>query len=277
MDMINANNQQSCSRGYREEQWIDFILNKLPTLTRQRLEQHLPSCNACRELVEEWGELLADRKVLAERKGLTDAAIVAESRGDVQQVTGGSSYELSEKKYQSLQRYVKKQALLGQLGKKAKEYRNVIAGAAAAIMLLLLPFNELRSTFSTPDHVDQYVQHYEPAAMSFVNGMDSSRYRVETAEGQASSGYIWLKQDWSEAFLWLENLQHIGLNDYQAWAVSGERASSLGIIQLVGTEGHLYINAPTSLRPTDFITLTVEPKGGSSAPTSRPIMLIVKQ
>ena len=269
--MINANNGQLCSNGYREEQWIDFILNKLPIVKRQQLEQHLPSCHACRELVEEWGELLADRKEK------TSPTVSLHDGEQAKQTADTSYYELSEKKLHSLQRHVKIQALLHQFGNKAKEYKIVIAGAVAAVMLLVSPFIGLRSTFSTPDHVDQYVQHYEPAAVSFVNGIESARYRVETAEGQASSGYIWLKQDWSEAFLWLENLQYVGLKDYQAWAISGDRASSLGIIQLVGNEGHLYISAPSSLRPTDFITLTVEPKGGSSSPTSKPIMLIVKQ
>lgn len=265
----------SCSNGYSEEQWVDFVLGNLSHAKRQLLEQHLAGCRACRQHVEEWGDLLADHGQLAWSNKAQGTAAALYSAGE-QAAEGLEQPYLSEKHMRSLQRHVKQQARWHQLKTKLSEHKYVTGGVAAAVLLLALIFAPQEPAQKKPAHVDQYVLDHEPGAMSFVNAINSARYRVETAEGQNSSGYIWLKDDLSEAFLWLENLPQIGLNDYQAWAISGEQANSLGIIQVVGSEGHLYMDMPL-LHPSDLITLTVEPKGGSLSPTSEQILLIVKQ
>lgn len=274
MSRINEQ-RQICRERYEEEQWVDFLLGNLTHMKRQQLEQHLADCPACRQHVEQWGELLTERGEVMWSSGRQQSNFTAFSDNEPT-ATDDAANGLPEKHLLSLRRHVKQQARWYKLKKKVSEHKYMSGIAAAAVLLLMLPFMPLKPSSQTPGHVEQYVKHYEPAAVSFVHAIDSARYRVEAAEGQRSSGYIWLKDDLSKAFLWLENLPQIGLNDYQAWAISGEQISSLGIIQLAGSEGHLYMNAPL-LNPSDFITLTVEPKGGSLMPTSEQIVLIVKQ
>lgn len=266
-------NQLYCTSGYMEEEWVDFVLGKLSHAKRQQLESHLESCAVCRQQMEEWSAILTAKEHMLDATGQEQVSSFYKNEREASTVDA----VMPEQKYLlSLQRMVKRQARMHQLKRKLKEQKYILAGAAAALLLLAITLKPLNDKLVTPAHVDDYVLHYEPNAASFVNAVDSARYRVETAEGQTGSGYIWLKEDWSEVFLWLENLPVIERQDYQAWAVSGEVTNSLGIIQTVGSEGHLYIQTPYQ-HPTDFISITVEPKGGSLVPTSKQIVLIVKQ
>jgi len=261
-------NQRYCTSGYIEEEWVDFVLGNLSHTKRQQLESHLESCAACRQQMEEWSAILAAEPMPSVSSSSSDLYAI-----DKKHVIA----DLPDQKHLlSLQRTVKQQARKLHLKRKLKEHKYIIAGAAAALLLLSITLKPLNDKLVTPGYVDDYVLHYEPGAASFVNAKESARYRVESAEGQSGSGYIWMKEDWSEVFLWLENLPVIDRQDYQAWAVSGEVANSLGIIQTVGSEGHLYIQTPYH-QPTDFISITVEPKGGSLVPTSKQIVLIVRQ
>src|SRR5690606_13922973 len=151
---------------------------------------------------EQWGQLLTEQEEFVWRKERAVEQTMDQYMEQTKALT-----EQRERHMRSLHREVKRLAVRYRVMKKMRQHRTVIAVAAAVLMLLALPLHGLKSSVSTVTHVDQYVQTYEPAAVSFVNASNRSRYRVEAAQGKASSGYIWLKDDWSEAFLWLENLQ----------------------------------------------------------------------
>lgn len=267
--MTSDHKYNNCNSHYVEEEWVDFVMGMLSHDKRQQLEAHLEDCLVCRRYVEEWSLIYASN-------GVEQHSGEADTFNPIMAVERREQLMPDEKYLLSLQRAVKKQARLKQWKRKLKEHKYMMGGAAAAAFVLVMSMLLFNHQPSTPVHVDQYVRHYEPSAASFVNAVDSARYRIEMAEEQKSSGYLWLKDDLTEVFLWLENLPDLEMKDYQAWAMSGQQASSLGIIQRVGSAGHLYTTT-SYLHPTDFIMLTVEPKGGSISPTSKQIVLVVKQ
>src|SRR5690606_34914209 len=112
---------------------------------------------------------------------------------------------------------------------------------------LLLIGAWMRSALHSPDDalpVDSFVSSREPAAVTVLRAADTQQYRIMPATGGQSGGYVWLSGDVSEALLLLEGLPLLEQADYQAWAVSGERQDSLGLLKLTGSRGHLHVRSP---------------------------------
>jgi len=241
-----------CSEGYSEQDWAEYALGGWDAERGAAMERHRLYCEACAGADAEW------RRLLAAETG-EGAAHTAEAYP-------------SERTRRSLLRAVERRAWRSRLLQ-----RPARLSLAAGVLGLLL-FGMLARVAIDPAEPAQpdvsFVSSREPAAVTVMQAADTQQYRVMPATGGQSGGYVWLSGDVSEALLLLEGLPLLDQEDYQAWAVSGGRMDSLGLLTLTGTRGHLHVRS-AHLRGADTISLSSEPKGGSDFPTSEQTVLVL--
>ncbi|GEM_PF-533197 len=184
----------------------------------------------------------------------------------------------SERVYRSLRREVRRRRAARML--RRWSLGGGVAAAAVAFGLTLLIANRPDQPLDAGPvprfPIDAYMMSEEPDALRVLQASDTSEYRIESLGATPGNGYIWLSGDSSEAFLLLDGLPDIVGSDYQAWALTGESQSSLGLVKLAGTRGYLHIRTGL-LGRADLLSLSAEPKGGSSYPTTEPIVLLLFQ
>jgi len=238
----------ACGEGYVEQDWTEYVLGGWDSGRRAAMERHRRSCSSCASAYAEWRMLLADEPAASE-----------------------AMYP-SERTRRSLLRAVKRRYW------RAKLFQSPVRiGLAAGVCGLLLFGMWMRTTIDPADPgqpVDSFVSSQAPDAVTVMQAADTQQYRVMPATGGQSGGYVWLSGDVSEALLLLEGLPMLDQADYQAWAVSGGRLDSLGLLKLTGSRGHLHVRSPL-LRGADTISLSSEPKGGSASPTSEQTVLVL--
>ena len=239
-----------CSEGYAEQDWAEYALGGWDAGRRDAMERHRLGCAACAGAAAEWRGLLAARLGGAAERPAT-------------------AYP-GERTRRSLLRAVERRAWRRRLGPAR-------LGLAAGVCGLLLFGMLARGAIHPADPaepVDYFVSSREPAAVTVMQAADTQQYRILPAAGGQSGGYVWLSGDVSEALLLLEGLPLLEQEDYQAWAVNGQRLDSLGLLKLTGSRGHLHVRSPL-LRGAHTISLSSEPKGGSASPTSEQTVLVL--
>ncbi|WP_168120242.1 anti-sigma factor [Paenibacillus sp. HB172176] len=269
-----------CAKGYGEQEWIDLILGKQAESVERAMRSHLSSCPACDAQYREWRELLAVEEV-PETAG---EAWEHEQEGSGQRMVE-SGKELAHERTadaRTLLPPTRYQSLLGEVSKLKRRSRRKRWGVALALpafaaavivaLTLFLPAGDGKPA----SRIDEYVMRQEPAALAVLRNENTSKYRIAAAEGRAGEGYLWFNVSNNEAFLLLDRLTSGDEVDYQAWAITGDRRDSLGLITLSGTQGHLYMRTDL-LRMADTIALSAEPKGGSPQPTTEQMVLLVLQ
>lgn len=211
------------------------------------------------------------KQATEERKQAADAAQAAS------EVRSESVFP-SERVYRALRRKVRRTRTARML--RRWSLGGGVAAAAVAFALTLLIANRPDQPLDAGPvprfPIDAYMMSEEPDAMRVLQAADTSEYRIESLGATPGNGYIWLSGDSSEAFLMLDGLPDIVGSDYQAWALSGESQSSLGLVKLSGTRGYLHIRTGL-LGRADLLSLSAEPKGGSRYPTTEPIVLLLFQ
>lgn len=290
-----------CPDGFGESDWIDYVMNKWGPVRTEKMRLHLEDCEACAELHREWSELLAAETSEAEPReaaavvgaeqraaaggeaavgeaaggeaavGEADQRAAAGGEAELREAAGGGAEYPRHSVYLSLSRRVR---LRGWMRRVRRRWAaGVFPVAAACLLIVALRLGGV-ATMEEPPPINDYVQLQEPAALAVLSAPDTARYRIVAPIGGEGDGYFWLSGDSSEAFLLLDRLPVLELADYQAWAVSGSRRDSLGLMKLSGKRGHLYVRAD-ALRMADTIALSAEPKGGSLQPTTEQIILLL--
>ncbi len=250
-----------CLAGYSEQEWADYVLGGLDAGSRAAMTRHLGSCTACADTCDEWRMLLAAEPVMEHARLEQDADAAAEA--------GSRAIYPGDHVRRSLARAVARRSWRAKLLHSPARY-----GLAAAVCVLLVFAVWMRGSIDPAEPVDSFVTSQVPDAVPVMQARDTLHYRVMPAAGGQSGGYMWLSGDVSEALLLLEGLPIVEQEDYQAWAVTGERQDSLGLLKLTGSRGHLFVRSPL-LRGAETISLSSEPKGGSASPTSEQTVLVL--
>lgn len=246
-----------CEFGYTERQWADFVLGKADSRTAAEMAAHAAACRRCAGLRAEWMRLA----------------------GGADGLTAGRVPLLPERRRKSLVRAVR------MAGLRRRWLRGPALAAGAAALVLLTAGLLLKEDVITglPASRQAAVQHAspgdyllmrEPAAEAVLAAPDTVQFRVVRAFGLAGDGYIWLSGDAREALLYLHGLPELDTVDYQAWAVRGRNADSLGLLKLGDGVAHLHVRSHL-LPGAETISLSAEPKGGSDRPTSSPTALVL--
>jgi hypothetical protein len=248
-----------CAFGYSDREWADFALGLLDAREAAGMEAHAALCGACARRREEWLRLAP-----AQDGEARDAA---------------PAPPLPERRRQSLRRAVRAAGLRRRMRGPVKA-----ALAAAALVVLIAGLihrawpgdGRFGASAQTARHESpgEYLLLREPEAGHVLAAPDTTQFRVVHVLGPSGEGYIWLSGDAREALLYLHGLPDMDLVDYQAWAMRGPQADSLGVLKLVDGIAHLHIRS-VLLPDAKMISLSAEPKGGSDQPTSPPAALVL--
>ena len=248
-----------CPFGYTDREWADFALGLLDAREAAEMEAHAASCGDCAGRRAEW------LRLAPAQGGRPHAAPFAPL--------------LPERRRRSLARAVRAIGLRRRLRGPA-----IAAAAAAAVVLLTAGLLHRAGIVADPfapaapparhESPGEYLMMREPEAGTVLAAPDTTQFKVAHAFGPAGEGYFWLSGDAREALLYLYGLPDTDLVDYQAWAVRGPHADSLGVLKLGDGVAHLHIRS-LLLPDAEMISLSAEPKGGSDQPTSTPTALVL--
>ncbi|SFJ12077.1 Anti-sigma-K factor rskA [Paenibacillus sp. UNC496MF] len=284
--------EDACSRRYREEDWIDWLLGGKQDAEREAMAAHLAGCARCREARAAWAPLLAGAApepgapgVAGEANGgpeepgrarasrdAVDAsaprAAEAASGGGRARAAGAPGPALpSETLRRRLRLYVRLRASALRVRRALRPHRRTAAAVAAIAVLLLCATGLYRHGPSPAEQRKVDAAVLEPAAASFLDDPQTAGFEVRPELEQLGEGYIWFNDASGEVYVMLEGLLPSDGHDVQVWAVNGEGRVNLGLLHHDRpSRAHLFVKEALLMK-AHHIALTVEPAGGSRMPT----------
>lgn len=143
-----------------------------------------------------------------------------------------------------------------------------LLAAAAAAVALFVGGAFVGQTFNT----DQFQQQQAAGLAQINSAPDSKRASTTTADGHQAT-LVWSAERRLSALL-VDDLPALPSDkDYQLWYIGGKGPVSAGTFDSSGT-GTVWRVLDGSMTVGDLIGVTVEPKGGSTQPTTDPIVAI---
>lgn len=236
--------------GIPEERWVDGLSGRLPADAYEAMLRHKAACPACGRTYEEWRTLLQPEEVLEPSPA-------------------------AEAGRRKLRRKV------GRIGARRKLGRLAVNGgaiAAAAVLLLLgiraLLFPDGGGSADRLQPARAYAEKYEPSGAALMAAPDTVVYSLRDGareSGVAAGGYpsatVWVNGRTEELFVLLEGLLPSERMDVQAWGSIADVPTNLGLLEFHHGQGHLYSHV-SRLPAFEAVGFTIEPKGGSAAPTA---------
>lgn len=91
--------------------------------------------------------------------------------------------------------------------------------------------------------------------------------------GAGATGHVWAVPQGQVACLVAQGLPQVGDDQvYQVWLVHGGERSSGGVFEARNGNGWILIRSNEPLSNYEFVVVTIEPGGGSAAPSSEPVL-----
>lgn len=153
---------------------------------------------------------------------------------------------------------------------------NFAWAAAAAVILLVLSnlywFTQVRSVESQQDNVLEE-QRDVLAALSNTNAVQTQL--ISTANTEVARGVVWWSPGEQVALLRVDNLLETAQDqEYQLWLIEGDQPTSAGTFRVDEAGTSIFIFEPQApITGFDVFGITLEPAGGSPAPTTSPILV----
>lgn len=278
MNEQNTAERNDC--GWLDEERADYAMGLMKEQKRFRFEQHLRQCEACRTECDEWRRLLAPS---AEAPGATDTSAFAAAlsgtfpSADIQGTfpaapaapcqKSASPSPTVKRRLEARVRWRKVKSVFAEIMARPAP----ILTAACCIVGVMLVYG-LFFTAATPPsptrNGGEKVAREDVERHPFLADPETVAYRVKQTPQLAVSGYVWINGESKEMLLWIEGLIPSAERDFQAWAVQDDgRHANIGVLSHVRGIAQLYVQG-IQLEDADNIAVSIEPKGGSSLPTS---------
>lgn len=230
-----------------------YSLNAVDTEERTGFEHHLDSCASCSEEVVEL-------QATAARLGMAaDVTPPAALRGRVMAEVARTPQlpPLLPQRHASPSRQASRS---GQRG---------LLAAAAALLLLAVSLGGL----AVRDRNELAGERQRTAALSAVLSAPDARTVRTRGRGGGSATVVVSPSQGRAAFVAGGLPAPPGSRTYQLWSLHGSQAVSLGLLHRRpdGSAEPVIIDGPGG---SDAFGVTVEPAGGSPAPTTKPVMLL---
>ena len=234
-------NPEECKRF--ELEIVDDILGNLPQGRAQALQNHLAWCRSCRKLQKEWLKILESN--------------------------------ISDEPPASLYRRLKGSYLRQRIRRRLFRPATLWGAASVAMMAIFIlaitaiqgskPLQPWEQLHVAPEDIPSFI----------MDDAKTVRYQVEPQNGQLSSlnGIIWINGRRDEIYCYMMNLENKAEHDYQIWLVKPIRKENGGLLRIMNGNGQLYLQQ-RNIAEVQQISLSLEPKGGSLAPTAEDIVLV---
>ena len=103
--------------------------------------------------------------------------------------------------------------------------------------------------------------------------LNDPEVRWYAVAGDVATGHVWTTLHGNVACLVAQHLPPLGPDQvYQVWLIHGDERTSGGIFQARDGNGWIIIRADEPLANYDAIGVTIEPQGGSPAPTGQRVL-----
>ncbi|HET7627952.1 MAG TPA: anti-sigma factor [Bacillales bacterium] len=236
----------NCRNGWREEEVVDFVLNRLAKDKSEAFQRHLPDCQVCQEQQSEWAAMFDDES--AER---LDAPSVGVKR--------------------KLMRRLQPARVRRPWKRMLRPHFYFTAAAALAMVFALVDM--------FPPGMPQHSERpgngvVDGRAANFVNIPGANNVQNVSVSDENIEGYLWLNRSTDELLLFLDGLPRVSGKDYQAWLVKNNDRRDAGLLKVTQGVASLYVRR-SGVGQFHHIVVTIEPKGGSVAQTG-PRRLVVQ-
>jgi hypothetical protein len=229
--------------GWLEEEVVDLAMGKLPVEKERELQSHMQQCERCTSVYRDWQLILGDSQVL-----MMPSPVLKK-------------------------RLMRKVSILSTLASFKHRLRPLIIVPAAATALLLLLASGLLSGDRAIPETAQLAKAEILKQNAMVNHPKTVLHQVVPVVRTDIRGYVWINDSSNEMLLLAEGLDRLAEKDYQVWFVIGNNRSNVGVLQWRGRMAHLYVHS-REIRQVDDIAVSIEPKGGSYAPTGPDAMIV---
>ncbi|GIP54854.1 anti-sigma factor [Paenibacillus vini] len=249
----------SCLKSFSEEEWIDWLMGLGGEARRAEMEAHLSACPCCREICEAWEPLVSPDTT-------TDLSNGPDSCTNVL---------LSE----SLHRRLRRRVYLTRIRSAAKNLLAVrFKGGAlltGAFILLIFVGWIFRTGLHNDESWGNYVERYEPSAISVMQRPDSISYPMDWGRPEPEAGVVWYNENSREMLMLVGGLVPAEDQVLHVWAVKAGSRDSLGLLQYHAYRAHLYVKDRDVLDEADNIELTIESKDGGPSTRLQQVMFSV--
>lgn len=236
--------------GWNEEEHIDFVLGKLADPKRDQLANHLQTCHSCQNSIISWQQIF----------GQNDES--PEPNSEMHQ--NPNTLPMPS---EGLRRRLLARALLNKL--KIVIRRPIISVSFATCLAIFLIISTVdpnhSNTLAPQTKWAQDIPHIEGS--SLITDPLTVAYRIEKLAQFNVDGFVWVKGNSNEMLLLIDGLSPSREHDYQVWAVTNNKRSNVGLLKYNRSKAYLYVNNKV-LQGVDHIAVSVEPKGGSTVPTT---------
>ncbi len=144
-------------------------------------------------------------------------------------------------------------------------------GVACAVVLALLGWNlSLRSQLQT---YSAQAARNRDNWQTMTTLLNDPTVRSLALTGDSAQGHIWVAQDGEVACLVVQGLPQPG-NDmvFQVWLRNGNQPVGVATFEARSGSAWTFIRAEQSIAEFDAIGVTIEPRGGSPAPTGQRVL-----
>lgn len=225
-----------------DEALADAVLQKMPPERTEELHAHLETCQQCLRRYKKWQTLLTEAPGQA-----YDASILKKRlQRDIARVNRKTS------------------ALRGRL----KVFAAM--GTAASLLFALLFF---QSEPAPPRERYTAIQDGAPAKAAFINDPHTSQYNVTPVIAADIQGVVWVNDTSKEMFIHVEGLAPRAHKDYQIWFVDTNGRIQNKVLNLQNGKAALYLRGD-GIKHIKHVRMSLEPKGGSPAPTGEDALII---
>lgn len=238
----------SINCGWIEEDHIDFVLNKLSDPKRDQLALHLQTCDFCRDGILMWQQTFSpDHDEL-----------------DLQSERQPSTTPMPSDR---IRRKLLAHALLNKLKIMARRPIFSISLASCLALFLFIYTLDSRDSITTASQPEWVQDVTNIEGSSLISDPQTVAYRIEQHAQFNVDGFVWIKGNSNEWLFLLNGISPSLKHDYQVWAVTNNKRSNMGLLKYNRDKAYLYANGK-ALQGVDHIAVSIEPKGGSSTPTT---------
>jgi len=241
-----------------EEKWIDWHRGSLGEEEATALLVHQQQCGQCREVYEQWGRWLG---------------VPSDEGAGI--LPGGAPSARSRRRTSAMRLIVR--------SRRWRIGSPLLQGAAAVFAILLLAGglwsyaragnDEATLLPERPLDPAAYAERHIPEGAALMSRQDTVVYTLSKPRAAVSALdgdtelIVWMNDRTQELLILLQGVLPAADSDVQAWGTASERLTSFGLLEFHERQGHLYAKL-RDLQALQEVLLTLEPKGGSLAPSA---------
>lgn len=217
---------------FRDEEFVDLVLNKIDGLKADAMRSHFVDCADCSEKVKEWEQIL---------------------------LTNNEHLEPAHSFKRRLSAVVKKRD-----SKRKFYFPGIVLASCVLVFVVSFILSPLNNTITDAAYVHQ---NYNQTAQHVMNNPDAEKFHIIQVQNQQNIvGDVWVDKVTNEMFMQVEGITPINQMDYQAWILHTNNTMDSEVLRIQDGKVFLYYKGPKN-KKIKLIRVSIEPSGGSKRPT----------